>query len=1038
MNLPKFSITHKSLVLVALTLAIVWSVFSAFTMQRREDPGTVQRVTQIVTIWPGASTHNVEELVTKKIADDLRGVEHVDHVTGTSKVGVSSIIVDLDDQVNERTGDIALREVRNHLDDLRSQLPAGIIGPSIVQHFWDTYPVVLGITAAGLSPRELRDIAKKIGDDISRLPDVGEVQMVGALEQQVQVDLDVRRLADYAVSPLDVSAALARRNALLPGGTAQIGERAASVTAPDTLQGARDVADTPVVTMNGRTVRVGDLADVHTGYPDPPDELVRVGGKPAVALAVMAKATSSVTQLTPEIRPLIARELAQYPAGLHVTFIADQPTTVDRRLLDFTTNLALGIVLATVLVALFMGVRNGLLVATTIVLSIVLTLGVMPLLSIDLQQISIISLIIAIGMVVDAGIVAVDNIERLLAAGVDRQAAAWQGVSQLWFPLLTSTLVGMSSFVPFLLLGGGVGNFVHDLGLVVAIALSMSLVVAYFITPILGEWFAVPANAGTRNRALRWIETSFERLLETLRRVYEPVAHFALRRAWLTASIAFGLVVIAAVSIPRLGQQFFPPADRNQFIINVTAPDGTDLAQTQRYVEQVEHLLGDEAGITTFAAFVGHGAPKIYYNVIPEQASTNYAQFVVNATDVATANRLIDELRVRTAAQVAGARVDVKKLEQGPPVGAPIQIRLGGADARTLETASQQVQSLLRSVRGTFAVRDSQGTPSTKLAVNVDNTRASLAGVDEQQVRALLALAYSGATPTSIREEDRETPVVVRLPASLRHDASALGAIPVRNAAGAAVPLSEVASIALDTDTGLATVRDGQKIVTISAEVAGRLPSAALADFRAAARSLRLPPGVSLSYAGEDEQSSKSLRQLLMALLVGLMLNQLILIVEFRVLRLSMVILGAVPLGLFGAVVGLGLTHSPFGFTAAMGIAGLGGVVTNHTIVLFEYARRELQHGLTLEEALIVAGKKRIRPILLTVITSIVALLPLALSGGGLWPPFCWAIIFGLAGSMVMTLVAIPAIYRVVGRGAPLPVEAEADVVPQRSVPEAA
>lgn len=1039
MNLPKFSVTHKSLVLVALTLALFWSIMSALTTQRREDPGIVQRITQIVTIWPGASTHNVEELVTKKIADDLRGIQHVDHVNGTSKVGVSTVAVELDDIVNEHTADIALREVRNHLDDLRGSLPSGIVGPSIVQHFWDTYPVVLGITAEGLTPRELRDVAKKIGDDISRLPDVGDVEMVGNQEQQVSVNLDIRRLADYAVSPLDLTRALARRNALLPGGTAEIGGRSASITAPDTLQGAQTVADTPIATVDGRTVRVGDLATVQTDYPDPPDELVRVGGKPAVALAVTAKATSSVTQLTPEIRPLIARELGKYPAGLHVTFIADQPTTVDKRLFDFISNLAVGVLLATVLVALFMGVRNGLLVATTIVLSILLTLGVMPLLSIDLQQISIISLIVAIGMVVDAGIVAVDNIERLMAGGVDRQTAAWRGVSQLWFPLLTSTLVGMSSFVPFLLLGGAVGNFVHDLGVVVAIALAMSLVVAYFVTPIIGEWFAVPASGGTRNRALRWIENAFERVLETLRRVYEPVAHFALRRAWLTSGAAVALVVLAAAYIPHLGQQFFPPADRNQFIINVTAPDGTDLYTTQSRVEQVERILGRHAGITSFAAFIGHGAPKIYYNVIPEPSSTNYAQFVVNTTDVETANRLIDELRAETQAAVVGARVDLKKLEQGPPVGAPIQIRLSGDDAHALTVASQQVQALLRSVAGTFAVRDSQGTPSTKLAVNVDNTRASLAGVDEQQVRALLALAYSGATPTSIREVDRETPVVVRLPAVLRHDASAIGAIPVRNASGAAVPLSEVANVSLDTDTGLATVRDGQKIVTVSAEVAGRLSSAALADFRKAAKSLRLPGGVSLSYAGEDEQSSRSLRQLLVALLVGLLLNQLILIVEFRVLRLSMVILSAVPLGLFGAVVGLGLTHSPFGFTAALGIAGLGGVVTNHTIVLFEYARRELQHGLTLEEALIVAGKKRIRPILLTVVTSIVALLPLALSGGGLWPPFCWAIIFGLAGSMVMTLVAIPAIYRLVGRGAPLPIEQAAEPTsPQDRVAEAA
>lgn len=1023
MNVPKFSVAHKSIVLMALTLALFWSIASAFSMQRREDPGTVQRVTQIITIWPGASTHNVEELVTKKIADDLRGVAHVDHVTGASKVGVSSVTVDLDDFVDQRASDIALRDIRNHLDDLRGSLPSGIVGPSIVQHFWDTYPVVLGITAEGLTPRELRDVAKHIGDDVSRLPDVGEVEMVGDQEQQVNVNLDVRRMADYAIGPLDVTNALARRNALLPGGVAEIAGRSASVTAPDTLHSVEDVADTPIASIGGRDVRVGDVATVQTGYPDPPDELVRVGGKAAVALAVMAKATSSVTRLTPEIRPLIAEELRKYPAGIHVTFIADQPTTVTNRLADFMANLMLGVVLASVLVALFMGVRNGLVVATTIVLSLVLTLGVMPLLSIDLQQISIISLIIAIGMVVDAGIVAVDNIERLMAQGVERQTAAWQGVAQLWFPLLTSTLVGMSSFVPFLLLSGAVGNFVHDLGLVVAISLAMSLVVAYFVTPILGEWFAVHADASRGNRVLRRITSAFERLLEALRRIYGPVAHFALRHAWLTAGSAALLVVVAGLLIPRLGLQFFPPADRSQFIINITAPDGTDIYETKHYVEQVERILDEQNGITTFAAFIGHGAPKIYYNVIPEPSSNNYAQFVVNTTDVATANRLIDELRVQTRAEVAGARVDVKKLEQGPPVGAPIQIRLSGDDARALTAASQLVQDALRKVPGTFAVRDSQGAPSTKLAINIDNPRASLAGVDEEQVRELLALAYSGANPTSIRENDRETPVTVRLPPELRHDATALAGIPIRNSAGAAVPLSEVASVSLDTDTGLATLRDGQKILTVSAEVAGRLPSAALQDFRNTAKSLRLPPGTTLSYAGEDEQSTKSLRQLLMALLVGLLLNQLILIVEFRVLRLSLVILSAVPLGLFGAVVGLGLTHSPFGFTAALGIAGLGGVVTNHTIVLFEYARREIAHGITLEEALIIAGRKRIRPILLTVITSIVALLPLALSGGGLWPPFCWAIIFGLAGSMIMTLVAIPAIYRVVSRGASLPIE---------------
>lgn len=1024
MNLPKFAISRKTLVLVGFSLFLFWSIASAVSMQRREDPGTVQRATEIVTVWPGASTHDVEQLVTKKIADEMRGVAHVYHVTGTSKPGVSAVSVELDDYVNDSSGAAALRDIRDHLGDVRSSLPAGIVGPQIVSHFWDTYPVVLGVTAEGYTPRQLRDLAKLLKDEISRLPDVGDVQMVGAQEQEVHVDLDARRLADYGIAPEQVSAAVTQANVLVPGGTSAISGRSVQISTDETLKAAHDVAETSIVTLGSRPVRIGDVADVKAAYPDPPDELVHVNGSEGIALAISAKATSSVTTLDPEINAYLAAQRSGWPSGVRVSFIADQPSTVSGRLRDFMFNLALGVLLAATLVALFMGVRNGLLVGTTIVLSVVLTFGVMPLFSIDIQQISIISLIVSIGMVVDAGIVAVDNIERLMSEGVSRFEAAWRGVSELWFPLLTSTLVGMSSFVPFMLLGGGVGNFVHDIGLVVGISLTMSLLVAYFITPILGEWFAQPR--ARESSATPRVMRVFDGLVERLRRAYTPLAAAALARPWLTAGIAVALVVAAVASIPALGSQFFPPADRNQFVIDVDAPEGTDIRTTEAIVKRVETLVAAQSGVTAFGSFIGHGAPKFYYNILPNAQSPAYAQLVVDTTDAAAANRIVDSLRPRVLREIPGARINVKKLEQGPPVGAPIQIRLTGDDPIALARASQTLQATLRKVPGTYSVRDSSGAPATKVALAVDEDRAALAGVDAASIRSIVALAYGGATPTAIREGDRETAVVVRFPEILRNDPSALAALPVRSSSGAQIPLAEVASIRPSSETSVSTLRDGQQTVMVEAEVSGRLPSAALSDFKRALGGVSLPAGVAMSYAGEDEQSTKSLQQLLVAMVVGLMINQLILVWEFRSLRLSLIVLGAVPLGLVGAVVGLAATGSPFGFTAALGIAGLGGVVTNHTIVLFEYARRELQHGMTLDEALVIAGKKRIRPILLTVVTSIAGLLPLALSGGGLWPPMCWAIIFGLAGSMVMTLVAIPAIYRLTAGAALMKAEPEA------------
>jgi multidrug efflux pump subunit AcrB len=1026
-NLPKFAVNRKSLVLAAATLALFWSLAAALTMQRREDPGTEQRQTEIVTLFPGATTENVEQLITKKIADEVRGVAHVEHVNGVSRPGISDIEVDFDDALQHAEG--PLKDVRNKLDDLKGQLPAGIAGPTIVDDVWQTYPMLVGITADGLTQRQLRDVAKTLEDRLASLPDVGLVRMVGEQEQQVDVALDTRALSTYGLAPSDVVTALAGKNALAPNGSLAVGGRLAQVDPSDGLKTPSDVASAPVATPNGRVVRVADVARVRTGYPDPPTEVVHVylagerrspgvGGRPAVVLAVQVKETSSVTELGPEVEGALAQARANWPAGIDAALLADQPRTVDERVADFAVNLILGVVLVTVLVALLMGLRNGLLVGLTVVLSIVLTFGAMPLVHVDINQISLLALIIALGVIVDAGIVSIDNIERHLCAGTPRREAAWRGVQELWVPLLTSTLVAMSSFLPFRLMGGAIGDFVRDLAVVTSLALAMSLLVAYFLTPIVAERFAAAANGATARGPAARLRTLFDRLLGTLQRGYVPLASAAMRAPLVTVAIAALLLAAAALGIPRLGVQFFPSADRNQFFVDVTAPDGTDIRATEAIVRRVGALVAEQHDVTTYGAFIGRGAPRFYYNVISEQPRPNYAQLIVDTTDVAAAKRLVPLLRDELARRVAGARIEVKPLEQGPPVGAPIQVRIAAEDAALLPPLAARLGETLHAIPGTVAVRDSLGQPTTKFDVTLDPQRAAETGVSDAAVQQLLALAYGGSVATEIRERDRQTPVVVRLPQSLRSDVSALTATSVRGAGGANIPLGEIASIALGTQTSTTTIRDGLPTVTIAADVVGRLPSEVLADLRSALARQALPSDVRLTYAGEDEQTTKSFRNLALAAIVGLLVNQTILLWEFRALHLSLVILAAVPLGLIGAVTGLAVTGNHFGFVASLGLASLGGVVTNHTIVLFEYALREREHdpSIAMEQALIVAGTKRLRPILLTVVTSIAGLLPLAFSSQTLWRPFCWAVIFGLGASMLMTLVAIPALYRLTSR----------------------
>jgi len=1014
-RLPRFALERKALVIAVLILALVWSLYSMLTMQRREDPGTTQRVTQIVTFFPGATTQDVEELVTKKIVDDVRGVGHVDHVEGTSRPGISVELVRFDDAMRDPDG--PLRDIRSHLNDLRASLPATIAGPTIVEDAWLTYPVILGVSAQGYSDRGLRDLAKHLSDGISRLPDVDLVEMVGEREQQVDVDVDLAALSAYGLSATQLLDALAARNQLLPNGTMPLAGRLAEVDPAVSLRDPAAVAATLVSTPGGRTVRVGDLAAVHTGYPDPPQEIVHVNGSRGVALAIRVKETSSVTSLGASLQAYLDSVEPTLPAGVHLAYIADQPRTVNERVADFLANLLLAVVLVTGLVALFMGLRNGLLVGTTVVISILLTLGVMPLLHVDINQISILALIVSLGIIVDAGIVAIDNIEHHLRAGDSRFDAAWRGVGELWFPLLTSTLVAMASYVPFRLMGGAIGDFVRDLGTVTTISLAMSLLVAYFVTPILGEWFAISSTSGGERGAGR-VRMFFDTLLDRMRRAYVPLARRVLQHPYLTIAAALAAFAFAMFWVPHLGIQFFPAADRNQFFIDVNAPEGTDIATTERIVARIESNLERERGIVAWGAFIGRSAPRFYYNVITDQPKPSYAQMLVDTDDVQTANRLVPELQAELGASVAGARIDVKKLEQGPPVGDPIQIRLTGDDPVELASASARLQDVLRGIEGTRAVRDSLGVPSTTLTASIDENRAAAVGVSDAAIADALSLAYGGRTVTQIREADRQTPVVVRLPDAERNDPSSLQSIGVRSAAGAPVPLGELATFAPATQTSIASYRDGSPEVVVIADVkTGYLASQILDTFKERIAGSPLPSGVHLAYAGEDEETARAFGNLFIALFVGLMANQIVLIWEFQRPRLAMTILSAVPLAMIGAIFGLAVTGNHFGFVAFLGIASLGGIVTNHTIVLFEYAHREMEAGHEMHDALIVAGTKRLRPILLTVCASIAGLLPLAFSAQTLWRPMCWAIIFGLLFSMVMTLVAIPAIYSLVGGG---------------------
>ncbi len=1008
-NLPRFALARRSLVIAIFILALVWSITSGLTMQRREDPLTTQRQTEIVTLWPGAKVETIEQLVTKKIVDDVHGVAGVDHVEGTSRSGISVVEVIFSDSATN--ADPILRDIRNHLSDLAGDLPNGL-HPELIDDVWSTYPMIIGIHAKGYSAREIRDVAKHLADGLAGLPDVAKVSLVGEQRQQITIDTDLHALSQYGISANDMIDALQARNAIVPNGTLPLSGRLIDVDADANVHGLADIANTLVRGANGRSVRIADIAHVRAAYPDPLPEIVHVDGESGIALAIRMKEQSSVSDLGPSVARYLAKATLNWPAGVYYRLLANQPQTVHERMADFVQNLVFAVIVVTILVALFMGVRNGILVGLTVVISIVLTFGAMPFFGVDINQISILALIISLGIIVDAGIVSIDNIEHHLRAGKSRYEASWLGIGELWFPLLTSTLVAMSSFLPFCLMSGSIGDFVRALGVVTSISLFLSLVVAYFITPIIAERFAISSTLASGQSIFSYVPRFFDAALNRMRGVYAPVARFALHHARATVALAMIGIVMAIAWAPRLGVQFFPAADRNQFFIEVNAPEGTEIRQTERIVAHIESLLKHEPGITTWGAFIGRGAPRFYYNVLSEQPKPSYAQILVQTSDVDAANALIGKLQDDISNQVAGARIAVKKLEQGPPVGAPLQLRLTAQTREHLRNSANQIKDLLRTIPGVVNIRDSEGSPSSAFIAHFDERTMAAAGVHDVAIADALSLAYGGRSITDIREADRQTPIVIQL---AQKNAASLPALGVRNSTGQTIPLGEFTTFEPGTLVSALTYRDYTPEIVVSADVAGVLASDALEHFKAALPTLRLPSDIHIGYAGEDEQTTKAFTSLFIALFVGLMINQILLIWEFRRLRLSLIILSAVPLGLIGAVFGLAITGNHFGFVAFLGIASLGGIVTNHTIVLFEYASREIQAGVAMEDALIIAGTKRLRPILLTISASIAGLLPLAFSAQTLWRPMCWVIIYGLLFSMLMTLIAIPALYRLFG-----------------------
>jgi multidrug efflux pump subunit AcrB len=894
-----------------------------------------------------------------------------------------------------------------------------------------TYAQLAAIAGDKYSYRELDDFTDLMVRTLKTLPMVSKVTRTGLLQERIYLEYSQERLAAYGVKVGALEQVLGDRNITLPGGTVEIGDKNLMIDPSGEFKSETEISDVLLPTANGRSIYLRDVMDVGRGY-ESPARLLNFYGEPqpdgawrrsrAITLAIQMRAGGKIGEFGEAVDRSLDELRSQLPADLVLARTSDQPRQVAENIDLFMGSLYEAVVLV-VLVALvgFWEWRSAVLMALSIPITLAMTFGMMFLLGIDLQQVSIASLIIALGLLVDDPVVAGDAIKRDLAAGHSRIVAAWWGPTKLAKAILFATITNIVAYLPFLFLAGDTGTFLYSLPVVIGCSLVASRVVSMTFIPLLGLYLL-------RARAERSVE---ERRKTGFAAVYYRVGGAAIRHRWAFLTASLVVLALGAFFMSRLKTQFFPQDLQYLSYIDVWLPEDAPVAATNRVAREVEATVRRVADayakrhsgdvdhtrpvLKSLTTFVGGGGPRFWFSVTPEQSQQNYAQILIEVLDKHDSSHLLEAVQAELSATMPGVRLDARQLEVGPPVGIPVAVRISGEDITTLRGLAAEVTGIFRAIPTATRIRDNWGPESFAVRLKTDSDKANVAGLTNFDVAAASATAMTGVPVAMLRDGDEQIPVVARLKMEERARLSDIRNLYVYSVRGSQrAPLQSVSSIRYDLQTERLQRRNQFRTVTVSAFPDARvLPSevldAAITRLNEFARAL--PPGYRMEIGGEREEQVKGFRDLAIVMLISVAMIYLALVFQFKHAIKPVVVFAAIPYGIAGALAALWAMGSAFGFMAFLGIASLIGVIVSHIIVLFDFIEEMHEHGKPLNEALLDAGIMRLRPVLITVAATVIALFPLAAHGGPLWEPLCYAQIGGLTVATFVTLLLVPVLY---------------------------
>lgn len=1020
-NLSKWALDHEPLTRYLMVVLMLLGLASYFQLGQDEDPPFTFRAMVVRTYWPGATAQQVAEQVTDKIERTLQEVPYADVIRSYSKPGESQIIFQIKD--NSRPSEVAdvWYAVRKKVGDMRTTLPGGIQGPFFNDEFGDVYGVIYALEADGFSPAEVKAVADDVRQRLLRVKDVAKVEQFGVQDEKVYIEVSQKRLAQLGLDFNAVLQQLGTQNAVESAGTIQSPQDVVQVRVAGQFSDVEQLRAMPIRGSSGSQIRLGDIADVRRGYVDPPQVKVRHQGRDVIALGVAMTKGGDIIALGKSLRAATYEIGQRLPAGMRLAQVQDQPVAVSTSVNEFIKVLieAVAIVLAVSFISLglhkggrlgwYVDVRPGLVVAITIPLVLALTFLAMNYFGVGLHKISLGSLIIALGLLVDDAIIAVEMMVRKMEEGYDKVRAATFAYDVTAKPMLTGTLITAAGFLPIGLAKSTTGEYTFAIFFVTVMALVLSWLVSVYFVPYLGTLILKVKPHDPNAPPHELFDTPFYN-------AFRATVNWCVQHRWLTILATIAIFVLGIVGMGKVQQQFFPDSSRNEILVDIWFPEGTSFAANEEVTRRVEQRLMKEEGVKTVSSWVGSGVPRFYLPLDQVFPQTNVSQLIVLSAGVKDRERLRVLFPALLAEEFPEVRGRVKLLPNGPPVQYPVQFRVIGSDPAQLRAYADEVKEKMRANANMRGVNDNWNESVKVIRLEVDQAKARALGVSSQAIAQASRTMFTGTNVGQFRENDKLIDIVLRQSPDEREAISDIGNAYLPTASGRSIPLSQIAKPVFSWEPGVMWREGRNYAITVQGDIAEGLQGATVTEqLLPSLRELEAKwqdnggAGYRIQVAGAVEESSKGSSSIVAGVPIMLFIIFTLLMLQLHSFSRAMLVFITGPLGIAGVAGALMVSNRPFGFVALLGVIALGGMIQRNSVILIDQIEMDRAAGVPAWDAIVESAVRRLRPIVLTAAAAVLAMVPLSRSG--FWGPMAVSIMGGLIVATVLTLLALPAMY---------------------------